>query len=103
MWGVCDADMTDSTGLPALKGEYKGRLEYQCQHLAQNLHKYKARKTETIIKEQPGRGRCVPCMFIFNLILQWRSLNVTFILQDSQWDYFVTTLFFSTFMVLLWN
>lgn len=103
MWGVCDADMTDSTGLPALKGEYKGRLEYQCQHLPQNLHKYKARKTETIIKEQPGRGRCVPCMFIFDLIFAVAFPERYFYSPSLSMRLFCYNSFFSTFMVLLRN
>ena len=80
---VCDANMTDSTGLPALKGERKGRLEYQCQPLLESLHKYKARKMKETMKEQRCGGRRVLHMFTFNLFLQWHSLNVIFILKVS--------------------
>lgn len=39
-------------GLAALKGERKGRLEYQCQPLLESLYKYNARKIKETIKEQ---------------------------------------------------
>lgn len=69
--------LKDRTGLPAMRGECKGSLECQGQPTAENPHEWKARK----MKEQQHRGRRVPCILIFNLILHWHSLNVIFILK----------------------
>lgn len=44
------------------------------------LDKHHTRKTKETVKEQQYK-KCVPHMFVFDLILQWRSLNIIFILE----------------------